>query len=115
MLLRCMFCSLEPLAGGSGKAWANWRHGASIADINKQCLSEFRLHWKCLQNNNMELWHCRNEEMPFNACVFEKLVGDAEEHTCGASHTNALQKLTKVIPDTPKGETPIHLRSSTFK
>ena len=25
------------------------------------------------------------------------------------------QKLTKVIPDTPKGETPIHLRSTAFK
>ncbi|KAI5852252.1 hypothetical protein BZA05DRAFT_397331 [Tricharina praecox] len=68
-----------------------------IADINKHCLSEFRTHWQCLQNNNMELWHCRNQEKPFNACVFEKL------------------KLSKVIPDTPKGETPIHLRSSTFK
>jgi len=25
-----------------------------------------------------------------------------------------LQQLTEVIPDTPKGETPIHLRSNTF-
>ncbi|KAF8544459.1 NADH-ubiquinone oxidoreductase 20.8 kDa subunit [Trichophaea hybrida] len=68
-----------------------------IADINKHCLSEFRTHWKCLQNNNLELWHCRAEEKPFNSCVFEKL------------------KLQKVIPDTPKGETPIHLRPATFK
>lgn len=46
----------------------------SITDINKACLSEFQSHWKCLSNNNMELWHCRAEEKPFNACVFDKLV-----------------------------------------
>ncbi|KAI5819082.1 NADH-ubiquinone oxidoreductase 20.8 kDa subunit [Pyronema omphalodes] len=68
-----------------------------IADINKHCLSEFRTHWKCLQNNNLDLWHCRPEEKTFNSCVFEKL------------------KLQKVIPGAPENETPIHLRpKSTF-
>ncbi|KAI5787136.1 hypothetical protein EDC01DRAFT_660717 [Geopyxis carbonaria] len=69
-----------------------------IADINKHCLAEFRTHWKCLDNNNHELWHCRAEEKPFNKCVFDKL------------------KLQKVIPNTPKGEVPIHMRDhATFK
>ncbi|KAA8913241.1 NADH-ubiquinone oxidoreductase-like protein 20.8 kDa subunit [Sphaerosporella brunnea] len=68
-----------------------------IADINANCASEFKAHWKCLQNNNMSMVHCRNEEKPFNSCVFEKL------------------KLQKVIPGTPKGELPIHERPATFR
>lgn len=45
-----------------------------IEDINKHCLSEFTAHWKCLENKNMDLWKCRAEEKPYNACVFDKLV-----------------------------------------
>lgn len=63
----------------------------------------------------MELWHCRNQEKPFNACVFEKLVSVQKRIYAVLVLADLLQKLSKVIPDTPKGETPIHLRSSTFK
>jgi hypothetical protein len=48
--------------------------GDSIADINQHCLAEFRKHWQCLQNNNHLLSRCRLEEMPFNQCVFDRLV-----------------------------------------
>ena len=63
-----------------------------IDDLNKHCLSEFRFHWKCLDNNNHQLWQCRRPERLLNKCVFEKIG------------------LEKVIPDTPKGETPVHLK-----
>ncbi|OBT95494.1 hypothetical protein VE01_05124 [Pseudogymnoascus verrucosus] len=63
-----------------------------IDDINKNCLKEFRRHWSCLDTNNQQLWQCRPAERVLNKCVFETL------------------KLEKVIPDTPKGEVPVHLR-----
>ncbi|KAK5056734.1 hypothetical protein LTR84_012266 [Exophiala bonariae] len=63
-----------------------------IDDINKNCLEEFRSHWLCLENNNHQLWQCRRPERLLNKCVFNKIG------------------LEKVIPDTPKGQTPIHLR-----
>jgi hypothetical protein len=46
----------------------------SIEDINKYCLEEFRSHWKCLENNNQQLWQCRKAERPLNKCVFDNLV-----------------------------------------
>ena len=46
-----------------------------LSDINKSCLTEFRRHWECLDNNNQQLWHCRRPERKLNACIFEKLVG----------------------------------------
>ncbi|RPA81264.1 NADH-ubiquinone oxidoreductase-like protein 20.8 kDa subunit [Ascobolus immersus RN42] len=64
-----------------------------IADINKHCLSEFRAHWKCLDNNNQQLYKCRDVERPLNECVFNSL------------------KLTKTIPGAPADQTPIHLRT----
>ncbi|OCK77380.1 NADH-ubiquinone oxidoreductase-like protein 20.8 kDa subunit [Lepidopterella palustris CBS 459.81] len=63
-----------------------------IEDINTHCLSEFQRHWKCLENNNQQLWNCRPAERSLNKCVFDNL------------------KLEKTIPDTPKGEEPVHLR-----
>ncbi|KAF2261631.1 NADH dehydrogenase, alpha subcomplex, subunit 8 [Lojkania enalia] len=63
-----------------------------IKDLNEHCLTEFRTHWQCLENHNQQLWNCRSEERRLNKCVFDKL------------------KLEKKIPDTPKGETPVHLR-----
>ncbi|OAP61494.1 hypothetical protein AYL99_03697 [Fonsecaea erecta] len=63
-----------------------------LADINKSCLEEFRAHWSCLENNNHQLWQCRRPERVLNRCVFQKIG------------------LEKTIPDTPKGQTPIHLR-----
>ena len=43
----------------------------SIADINKECLDQFRTHWQCLENHNQQLWNCRSEERRLNKCVFE--------------------------------------------
>jgi len=63
-----------------------------LADINKNCLEEFRTHWQCLENNNHQLWQCRRPERIMNRCVFQKIG------------------LEKTIPDTPKGQTPVHLR-----
>ncbi|APA10865.1 NADH-ubiquinone oxidoreductase [Sclerotinia sclerotiorum 1980 UF-70] len=63
-----------------------------IEDVNKHCLQEFRKHWACLDNNNQQLWQCRPQEWKLNKCVFDNL------------------KLEKVIPDSPAGETPVHLR-----
>ncbi|TGZ83253.1 NADH dehydrogenase, alpha subcomplex, subunit 8 [Ascodesmis nigricans] len=63
-----------------------------ITDINKHCLEAFRGHWKCMDNNNMRFSPCRAQEKVFNQCVFEKLG------------------LQKHLPDTPKGEVPIHLK-----
>lgn len=44
-----------------------------IEDINKSCLDVFRQHWKCLDNNNQQLWQCRAAERQLNKCVFENL------------------------------------------
>jgi hypothetical protein len=46
----------------------------SIKDINEHCLDEFRNHWKCLDNQNHQLWNCRSQERRLNSCVFNKLV-----------------------------------------
>lgn len=48
--------------------------GNRLDDINKHCLTEFRKHWECLDQNNQQLWQCRRREMKLNECVFEKLV-----------------------------------------
>jgi len=45
-----------------------------LDDINKHCLTEFRAHWSCLDNNNQQMWHCRAQEKPLNDCVFKSLV-----------------------------------------
>ncbi|EEH17940.1 hypothetical protein PABG_00503 [Paracoccidioides brasiliensis Pb03] len=63
-----------------------------IKDINANCFDQFKAHWECLEQSNHQLWQCRRPEVALNACVFEKLG------------------LKKEIPDTPKGQTPIHLR-----
>jgi len=52
--------------------------GDRIDDVNKHCLTEFRKHWECLDNNNQQLWQCRRWERPLNKCVFDNLVsGDS--------------------------------------
>lgn len=63
-----------------------------LKDVNEKCLDSFRNHWQCLDNNNHQLWQCRRPERILNRCVFEKIG------------------LEKVIPDTPKGDVPVHLR-----
>ncbi|KAI5305823.1 hypothetical protein KEM55_008831, partial [Ascosphaera atra] len=44
-----------------------------IKDINENCLTQFKNHWECLENNNQNLWECRRAEKELNGCVFEKL------------------------------------------
>ncbi|PSS14827.1 hypothetical protein M430DRAFT_59541 [Amorphotheca resinae ATCC 22711] len=75
------------------EVFTDWAYTDRLDDVNKHCLAEFRKHWTCLDNNNQQLWQCRAQEWKLNKCVFDNL------------------KLEKVIPDTPAGETPIHLRT----
>lgn len=88
----------------------------SIEDVNKHCLTEFRKHWTCLDNNNQQLWQCRPHEWSLNKCVFENLVSLPSTRNARNKEQELLlipwhvQKLEKVIPDTPKNETPVHLR-----
>lgn len=46
----------------------------SLEDIRSNCLSEFRAHWQCLEQNNQQMFQCRKVERPLNQCVFQKLV-----------------------------------------
>lgn len=32
------------------------------------------MHWMCLENNNHQMWWCRQPEKALNKCVFDKLV-----------------------------------------
>ncbi|KAH9948759.1 NADH dehydrogenase, alpha subcomplex, subunit 8 [Amylocystis lapponica] len=61
-----------------------------ITKMRETCLQQFDEHWNCLEKNNQEYYHCRKPERTLNKCMFEKLG------------------LTKVIPGTPAGKTPIH-------
>ncbi|KAJ4369776.1 ndufa8, NADH-ubiquinone oxidoreductase complex I 19kd subunit [Neocucurbitaria cava] len=93
-----MMCKTESNGRGELDCMAEGRKvtrcaASVIKDINENCLAEFRTHWQCLENHNQQLWNCRSEERRLNKCVFEKL------------------KLEKTIPDAPKGETPVHLRT----
>ncbi|KAF2478887.1 hypothetical protein BDY17DRAFT_319454 [Neohortaea acidophila] len=63
-----------------------------LEDINNSCLTYFRKHWECLENNNQQLWQCRRFEGKLNNCVFEKLG------------------LEKKIPGAPENEVQVHLR-----
>ncbi|KAF5322719.1 hypothetical protein D9619_000258 [Psilocybe cf. subviscida] len=61
-----------------------------ISKMRENCLKQFDAHWQCLEKNNQEYYLCRKPERTLNACMFEKLG------------------LTKTIPGTPEGKTPIH-------
>ncbi|KAI9217810.1 hypothetical protein BC828DRAFT_360728 [Blastocladiella britannica] len=63
-----------------------------LVKLKSQCADTYAAHWQCLDKQNHEFKACRPEERALNACVFDKLG------------------LTKHIPDTPKGEVPIHLK-----
>lgn len=83
----------------------------SIDDLNKHCIAEFRKHWQCLDNNNHQLWNCRNAERALNKCAFDSLVSILDLLHVTLQFTNvALQKLEKTIPGTPEGEEQVHLR-----
>ncbi|KAJ3172170.1 hypothetical protein HDU88_006985 [Geranomyces variabilis] len=63
-----------------------------IGKLKENCDAQWTKHWECLDMNNHTLFKCRKEEKEFNDCVFKRLG------------------LTKVIPETPEGATPIHLK-----
>ncbi|CAI2166509.1 18038_t:CDS:2 [Funneliformis geosporum] len=65
-----------------------------LRKLRENCDKEFETHWQCLDKNNQEYYQCRPQEKTFNSCVF-----------------NALN-LEKVIPGTPQGKPPIHLKDS---
>ena len=82
-----------------------------ISDINNSCLTEFRKHWACLEQNNQQLWQCRRPERKLNACVFEKIVSSSPNSCKLVPRLNSWpQNLEKTIPGTPAGEIPVHLR-----
>ena len=59
---------------GWAMVWGGVLIVCRIEDINKSCLDQFRAHWECLDDNNQQLWQCRNKERRLNKCVFENLV-----------------------------------------
>jgi len=61
-----------------------------ISKMRDNCLKEFDAHWECLEWNNQKYNMCRKPERTLNKCMFEKLG------------------LTKTIPGSPEGQTPIH-------
>ncbi len=71
-----------------------------IEKLKQNCNAQWDAHWKCLDKNNQMFEKCRSEEMPFNECIFNKLVSCFNK-----GHT-------KVIPDTPEDQIPIHLKPS---
>lgn len=50
-----------------------------LEDINKSCLTEFRKHWECLEDNNQQMWQCRKPERGLNKCVFDNLVSQTTD------------------------------------
>ena len=96
--------------------------------MRENCLQEFESHWKCLDVNNMvrrsstgtfyraecfdaqRFQRCRAPERLLNKCMFEKLVSVALVvlPSVYMLMLAQLQGLTKVIPGTPQGQTPIH-------
>lgn len=80
-----------------------------LEDINKHCLAEFRAHWQCLERHNQQMWECRGWERPLNKCVFDSLVLCLDLWKRTVLLTSP-QGLEKVIPGTPQGELPVHLR-----
>ncbi|CAB4390217.1 NADH dehydrogenase, alpha subcomplex, subunit 8 [Rhizophagus irregularis] len=63
-----------------------------LRKLRENCGKEFDAHWQCLDRSNQEYHQCRPQERTFNTCVF-----------------NALN-LEKIIPGTPQGKPPIHLK-----
>jgi hypothetical protein len=83
-----------------------------IKDINANCLDQFKAHWECLENNNQQMWQCRQKEWSLNKCVFEKLVchGRGWKARTMRFCWHQLQGLEKRIPDQPKDEVPVQFR-----
>ena len=81
-----------------------------LRDVTEHCLEEFRNHWLCLDSNNHQMWDCRVPERKLNKCVFDNLVRSSVPKSKGRAADLCPKKLEKTIPDSPKGETPVHLR-----
>lgn len=57
---------------------------------------------------SQKLYACRKQERPLNACMFTKLVRSRVRfRRCGIDSFFS-QGLTKVIPGSPEGQTPVH-------
>lgn len=80
-----------------------------LQDLHTNCLTEFREHYECLEQNNHQLWQCRRPERKMNRCVFEKIVGTTSKES-GGLYSQFLKGLEKTIPDSPKNQTPVHLK-----
>ncbi|KAJ1561903.1 hypothetical protein HK096_002901 [Nowakowskiella sp. JEL0078] len=63
-----------------------------ITRLKQHCEKQWTEHWQCLDVNNQQYWHCRPQEKVFNECAFKNLG------------------IEKIIPETPKGTTSIHLK-----
>ncbi|KAJ3202128.1 hypothetical protein HDU67_000787 [Dinochytrium kinnereticum] len=63
-----------------------------IEKLKENCEVEWTKHWQCLDMKNHQLYQCRTQEREFNDCVFRKLG------------------ITKTIPETREGLTPVHLK-----
>ena len=83
-------------------------------------MDEFRKHWQCLDDNNHQLWQCRKPEWKLSKCVYDNLVSAPSLHRPYTSRLFSTlltltsrheQKLEKTIPDTPKNQVPVHLRT----
>ncbi|KJA29586.1 hypothetical protein HYPSUDRAFT_126185 [Hypholoma sublateritium FD-334 SS-4] len=61
-----------------------------ITKMRENCGKQFDAHWECLERKNHEYYLCRKPERTLNSCMFDKLG------------------LTKTIPGSPPGQTPIH-------
>ncbi|KAF4619573.1 hypothetical protein D9613_004794 [Agrocybe pediades] len=61
-----------------------------LTKMRENCGKQFDAHWECLEKNNHEYFLCRKPERTLNSCMFDKLG------------------LTKTIPGTPAGQTPVH-------
>lgn len=71
----------------------------SIDDLNKHCLTQFRAHWMCLENNNQQLWQCRKMEKGLNKCVYDNLVRDPAAKTRISSNRTHHRSWRRSFPE----------------
>lgn len=70
----CLVDDTVPRTGDGRTVRLTMTRDDRLEDINTHCLEEFRKHWKCLDNENHQLWQCRPEEWKLNKCAYDKLV-----------------------------------------
>lgn len=64
-----------------------------LSQLQKECGSEFKNHWDCLDFKNHQYQSCRDKEKQLNSCALKL-------------------NFKKSIPDTEKNQPPIHLREN---